>query len=104
MKSRSFADLLIGVLAYVSLTALASAAATKPVPAPARDARWTLPAKKRRRRRSVEDACRHCAGSGHCEACMPATCRVCRGSGLQPRDATLVERLNLLWDGSPKTT
>ncbi len=30
---------------------------------------------------------------------MPATCRVCRGSGLQPRDATLVERLNELWDG-----
>jgi hypothetical protein len=30
---------------------------------------------------------------------MPSTCRVCRGSGLQPRDTSLVERLNELWDG-----
>jgi hypothetical protein len=100
MKSRSFADLLVGVLAYVSLCSLSAIAPPTSERARDGDRRWTLPARaKRRRRRTVEDACRHCAGSGHCEACMPATCRVCRGSGLQPRDATLVERLNELWDG-----
>jgi len=100
MKSRSFGDLLIGVLAYVSLSSLLAIvgqpAARKRTP----DRRWTLPLKARRRRRRVaEDACRHCKGTGHCEACMPATCRVCRGVGLQPRDTSLVERLNELWDG-----
>jgi len=100
MKQRSFADLLIGVLAYVSLTSLAvmaaesAAALRKPV----LDERWSLPV-KRRRRRIREDACRHCHGSGQCEACSPAACRVCRGTGLQPRDATLVPRLTELWNG-----
>lgn len=102
MNKRSFADLLVGVLAYVSLTGLAAIAvepATGPAPNARADERWTLPV-KRRRRRVREDACRHCAGSGHCDACTPATCRVCRGSGLQPRDATLVPRLTELWNGA----
>jgi hypothetical protein len=100
MKSRSFADLMVSVLAYVSLCSLSAIAPAKTERTRLGDRRWTLPARaKRRRRRTAEDACRHCKGSGHCEACMPATCRVCRGSGLQPRDATLVERLNELWDG-----
>jgi hypothetical protein len=99
MNNRSFGDLMIGVLAYVSLSGLAAMAAEPiPVPKPRRDERWSLPA-KRRRRRVREDACRHCSGSGQCEACSPATCRVCRGTGLQPRDATLVPRLTELWNG-----
>jgi len=91
---------MVGVLAYVSLTGLA-AIASDPAPErrPAADRRWALPV-KRRRRRVREDACRHCTGSGRCHACMPATCRVCRGTGLQPRDATLVPRLLELWNGA----
>ncbi len=103
MDKRSFADLLVGVLAYVSLTGLAAIAvepaAGNAAPPARADERWALPV-KRRRRRVREDACRHCAGSGQCHACMPATCRVCRGSGLQPRDATLVPRLIELWNGA----
>jgi len=100
MKSRSFADLMVGVLAYMSLSGLI-AIVTEPAPRRrGAGGRWTLPLKQRRRRRRVaEDACRHCKGSGHCDACMPATCRVCRGTGMQPRDASLVDRLNELWDG-----
>ncbi len=92
---------MIGVAAYVSLSGLI-AYVSEPPPRPGTvDPRWTLPPKARRRRHRVaEDCCRHCKGSGHCEACMPATCRVCRGSGLQPRDATLVTRLTGLWDGA----
>jgi hypothetical protein len=101
MKNRSFADLMVGVLAYMSLTGLA-AISTETAPVAGRNAvagdRWALPV-KRRRRRVREDACRHCSGSGQCEACMPSTCRVCRGVGLQPRDATLVPRLTELWNG-----
>ncbi len=100
MKSRSFTDLMVNVLAYVSLSGLIVIAGEPVRRKRPLDRRWTLPLKQRRRRRRVaEDECRHCKGSGHCEACMPATCRVCRGSGLQPRDASLVERLNELWDG-----
>jgi len=103
MNKRSFADLLVGVLAYVSLTGLAALAvepaAGAAAPTAHADERWALPV-KRRRRRVREDACRHCAGSGECDACMPTTCRVCRGSGLQPRDATLVSRLTELWNGA----
>jgi hypothetical protein len=100
MKNRSFADLMVGVLAYMSLTGLA-AISNEPAPAAASsvvDERWELPV-KRRRRRVREDACRHCSGSGQCDACMPSTCRVCRGAGLQPRDSTLVPRLTELWNG-----
>jgi hypothetical protein len=100
MNNRSFADLMVGVLAYVSLTGLAAIAAEPAVErAPRSDERWSLPV-KRRRRRVREDACRHCSGSGQCDACMPATCRVCRGTGLQPRDMTLVPRLTELWNGA----
>ena len=100
MKSRSFADLMVGVLAYVSLSGLMAMVAHPVQHKRSPDRRWTLPLKQRRRRRRVaEDACRPCKGSGQCDACMPATCRVCRGVGLQPRDTTLVERLNELWDG-----
>ncbi len=107
MNKRSFADLMVGVLAYASLTGLvALAAESAGQPAEPRggrwvqiDERWMLPM-KRRRRRVREDACRHCNGSGQCEACMPATCRMCRGTGLQPRDATLVPRLTELWNGA----
>ena len=103
MNKRSFADLMVGVLAYVSLTGLA-AIASEPTAAVKRscnpDARWSLPV-KRLRRRVREDACRHCSGSGQCDACTPATCRICRGTGLQPRDATLVPRLTELWNGVP---
>jgi hypothetical protein len=103
MNKRSFADLMVGVLAYVSLTGLAAIAvepaAGSRVRTAVADERWSLPL-KRRRRRVREDACRHCSGSGACVACMPATCRVCRGTGLQPRDATLVPRLTELWNGA----
>ena len=103
MKNRSFADLMVGVLAYMSLTGLAAisnepSAPSASVAVAVADERWALPA-KRRRLRVREDACRHCSGSGRCDACMPATCRVCRGVGLQPRDATLVPRLTGLWNG-----
>src|ERR1700742_4483727 len=100
MNKRSFADLLVGVLAYVSLTGLAAIATESTSDRHAfPDKRWLLPV-KRRRRRVREDACRHCSGSGQCEACEPATCRVCRGTGLQPRDITLLPRLTELWNGA----
>jgi hypothetical protein len=103
MNKRSFADLMVGVLAFVSLTGLAAIAVEPAAGSRNRtavaDERWSLPV-KRRRRRLREDACRHCSGSGTCDACMPATCRVCRGTGLQPRDATLVPRLTELWNGA----
>ncbi|HEY5350512.1 MAG TPA: hypothetical protein VIJ64_12280 [Candidatus Lustribacter sp.] len=100
MNNRSFADLMVGVLAYVSLSGLA-AIATDPTAEwrPPPNSRWSLPI-EHRRCRIREDACRHCGGSGHCEACMPAGCRVCRGTGLQPHDTTLVPRLTELWNGA----
>jgi hypothetical protein len=98
MNSRSFADLMVGVVAYVSLTGLAAIAEPLAERKAVKDERWALPV-KRRRRRVREDACRHCTGSGQCDACQPSTCRVCRGTGLQPRDATLVPRLTELWNG-----
>jgi hypothetical protein len=98
MNTRSFADLMVGVVAYVSLSGLAAIAEPAVERNHAPDDRWELPV-KRRRRRVREDACKHCSGSGQCDACRPATCRVCRGLGLQPRDATLVPRLTELWNG-----
>jgi hypothetical protein len=100
MKSRSYGDLMVGVVAYLSLSLLLAITANAPRRAHLPDRRWQLPLKQRRRRRRVaEDACRHCKGTGHCDACAPTTCRVCRGVGLQPRDTSLVDRLNALWDG-----
>jgi hypothetical protein len=102
MNKRSFGDLMIGVLAYVSLSGLAAIAVDRgKTPKPRVDERWSLPV-KRRRRRVREDACRHCSGSGQCDACVPAPCRVCRGTGLQPRDASLVPRLTELWNGGSR--
>ncbi len=99
MNNRSFADLMVGVLAYVSLSGLAAVAADPAaVPKPP-EPRWSLPV-KRRPSHIREDACRHCNGSGHCEACSPATCRVCRGTGLQPHDAMVLSRLTKLWNGA----
>jgi hypothetical protein len=99
MNNRSFADLMVGVLAYVSLTGLAALAADRPAPRKRTiDRRWALPV-KRVRRRVPEDACRHCSGSGRCAECTPESCRACRGTGLQPRDATLLLRLTDLWNG-----
>ena len=100
MNNRSFADLMVGVLAYVSLTGLAAMAAEPPAPRKRlADRRWILPV-KRVRRRVREDACRHCSGSGRCEECTPEACRACRGTGLQPRDATVLVRLTELWNGA----
>jgi hypothetical protein len=99
MHNRSFADLMVGVLAYVSLTGLAALAAAPSAPRRrAADRRWSLPV-KRVRRRVREDACRHCSGSGRCDECTPEACRACRGTGLLPRDATLLPRLCGLWNG-----
>ncbi|HTJ26623.1 MAG TPA: hypothetical protein VMA36_10695 [Candidatus Limnocylindria bacterium] len=61
--------------------------------------RWMLPRRKRRRR-SPEDDCRHCVGTGVCEECAPTPCRLCQGTGIQPRDEALVSRLTALWDGA----
>lgn len=100
MNNRSFTDFIVGALACMSVLGFAVvlregeprvAERRPPSPDP-----WVLP-QKRRRRRTPEDFCRHCHGAGACDACTPSTCRVCRGSGLQPRDETLVPRLVALW-------
>ena len=100
MKDRSFAELLVGALCISLLGALTLMATTPPTAAPAptqRDeARWELP-KRRRRKRTIEDACRHCTGSGTCAQCTPEPCRVCQGNGVQPRDPALIARLDALW-------
>jgi len=107
MKDRSFADFLIGALACISLAAVytlvntaqaESSRASAPVGELRRhaDGRFELP-KRRRRKRTIEDACRHCGGSGSCTQCGPEPCRVCRGNGAQPRDPKLIARLDALW-------
>jgi hypothetical protein len=100
MNNRSFADLMVGVLAYVSLTGFvaltASPAGTR---RPVDDRRWNLPV-KRVRRRVREDACRHCSGTGRSDDRTLVACRPCRGTGLQPRDASLLPRLTELWNGA----
>jgi hypothetical protein len=102
MKDRSFADFMVGALACISV--LGFYAVMRDADAAFMErrrqaaARWALP-RKRRRRRTPEDLCRHCGGSGSCEACGVDACRVCRGNGLQPRDEALVTRLSLMWDG-----
>jgi hypothetical protein len=100
MNNRSFGDLMVGVLAYVSLTGLAALTAAPGRRRPSRDdRRWTLPV-KRVRRRVREDACRHCSGTGRNEDRTLVACRPCRGTGLQPRDASLLPRLTELWNGA----
>lgn len=103
MKDRTFADFMIGALAFISV--LGFCAVLKETEFYREEQRrralqkWSLP-RKRRRRRSPEDDCRHCSGHGTCTECAPTPCRVCRGSGLQPHDEGLVTRLSALWDGA----
>jgi hypothetical protein len=103
MKDRAFTDFVVGALACVSVLgfcALVKETELYREGQRRRDAeRWALPRKKRRRR-SPEDDCRHCTGSGVCEECAPTPCRVCKGSGLQPHDEATVARLASLWDGA----
>jgi len=102
MKERSFADFLIGALACISMLGVYALVNTgEPSSAGSerrkRDAaRFELP-KRRRRKRTSEDECRHCSGSGACTQCSPEPCRVCRGNGVQPRDPELIARLDALW-------
>ena len=103
MKDRAFSDFVVGALACVSVLGFCAVFKETELYRETqrqRDAeRWALP-RKRRRRRSPEDDCRHCTGSGICEECAPTPCRVCRGSGLQPHDEATVARLASLWDGA----
>jgi hypothetical protein len=100
MNNRSFGDLMVGVLAYVSLTGFVALIGP---PGDRRrradDRRWSLPV-KRVRRRVREDACRHCSGTGRRDDRTLVACRPCRGTGLQPRDASLLPRLTELWNGA----
>lgn len=109
MKDRAFTDFVVGALACVSVLGFCAlvketelyreAELNRQAERRRENERWALPRKKRRRR-SPEDDCRHCSGSGVCEECAPTPCRVCRGSGLQPRDEATVARLASLWDGA----
>lgn len=107
MRDRSFADFMAGALACISVLGFYAVLKETELQQQRRRAmahrheaeRWALP-RKRRRRRSPEDDCRHCSGSGECEECAPAACRVCKGTGLQPHDDAIVSRLAALWDGA----
>jgi hypothetical protein len=103
MRDRTFADFMIGALACISLIGFCAVLRESELGQEERRrraaARWALP-RRRRRLRSPEDRCRHCTGSGSCAECAPRTCRVCQGTGQQPRDAALVQRLSALWDGA----
>jgi hypothetical protein len=99
MRDRTFADFMAGAIACLSvLGCFAVLRESARAAAPAELGRWALP--RTRRRHSPEDDCRHCTGSGACEECAPAACRVCKGTGLHPRDQAVVSRLRLLWDGA----
>ena len=104
MKDRSFADFMIGALACISVLGFCAVLKETEFYQEERQrragARWTLP-RTRRRRRSPEDDCRHCTGTGACSECGPAPCRVCKGSGLQPHDSHIASRLAAIWDPSP---
>ena len=105
MRDRTFADFMAGALAWISVIGVYALLRETELDRQHRrdqrdrhDAeRWALP-RKRRRRRSPEDDCRHCTGSGQCDECAPSACRVCNGTGLQPHDDALVFRLAALWD------
>jgi len=106
MKDRSFADFMAGALACISVLGFCAMLRETEHQERRRaerrrhDAeRWALP-RKRRRRPSPEDDCRHCTGSGECEDCAPSPCRVCGGTGVQPHDDAIVSRLSALWDPS----
>ncbi|GAC1402721.1 MAG: hypothetical protein NVSMB64_03010 [Candidatus Velthaea sp.] len=102
MRDRSFADFMVGALACISVlgfyAVIRDADASVEEQRRLAEARWDLP-RKRRRRRTPEDYCRHCGGNGACDACGPQSCRICRGSGLQPHDQSLLPRLSAMWDG-----
>jgi hypothetical protein len=106
MKDRTFADFMVGAIACVSVLGFYAVLKESEFYQEERRRRaaerWMLPRRKRRRR-SPEDDCRHCTGSGLCEDCAPAPCRLCKGTGIQPRDEALVSRLTALWDGAPRT-
>lgn len=101
MKDRSFADFMVGALACISVLGFyAVLKETEMLHEQRRRQaaeRWSLP-RKRKRRRSPEDDCRHCTGTGECEECAPSPCRVCKGNGLQPHDAAIASRLTALWN------
>lgn len=104
MRERSVSDFLAGALACVTLLGFCALVRenerTREIErrrSVKRD-RWALPA--RLRRRSPEDDCRHCEGTGECTECVPSECRVCDGTGLQPRDPMTTLRLVALWDGA----
>ncbi|HEY0382859.1 MAG TPA: hypothetical protein VGC72_11745 [Candidatus Elarobacter sp.] len=107
MRDRTFADFMAGALACISVLGFYAVLRETERCQHQRGEerrrseaeRWALP-RKRRRRHSPEDDCRHCTGSGACEECTPSPCRVCKGTGLQPRDAAVVSRLAMLWDGA----
>jgi len=103
MRERTFADFMIGALACISVlgfyAVLRDTELTNEERRRRAAARWSLP-RKRRRGLSPEDRCRHCTGLGSCAECGPGACRMCRGSGVQPRDAALAARLSALWDGA----
>ncbi|HTW83560.1 MAG TPA: hypothetical protein VMD91_05795 [Candidatus Sulfotelmatobacter sp.] len=103
MRDRTFADFMVGALACISVlgvyAVLKESELYRAEQRRRAALRWELP-RPRRRRRSPEDDCRHCAGSGTCTECAPVACRVCSGTGLQPRDETLSRRLTSIWDGA----
>jgi hypothetical protein len=103
MRDRTFADFMVGALACISVLGVYAVLKETELYDEARrrreSERWALPS-KRRRSHSPEDDCRHCTGSGQCDECAPAACRVCQGTGLQPHDAAIVSRLCSLWDGA----
>jgi DnaJ-class molecular chaperone len=106
MRDRTFADFMAGALACISVLGFYAVLRESEVrheqrvdERRRRDVeRWALP-RKRRRRHSPEDDCRHCTGTGTCDECAPTPCRVCKGTGLQPHDEAIVSRLSMLWDG-----
>jgi DnaJ-class molecular chaperone len=107
MRDRTFADFMAGAIACISVLGFYAVLRETELHQQQRGAerrraeaeRWALP-RKRRRRHSPEDDCRHCTGSGTCDECAPSACRVCKGTGLQPHDAAIVSRLSTLWDGA----
>jgi hypothetical protein len=103
MRDRSFADFMIGALACISVLGFYAVLKESEFHQEERKRRaavkWTLP-RKRRKRRTPEDDCRHCTGTGECTDCTPSPCRVCKGSGLQPHDAAIASRLTAIWDGA----
>jgi len=102
MKDRSFPDFMVGALACISVlgfyAVMRDAEAVGETRRLEAQAKWDLP-RKRRQQHTLEDFCRHCSGAGTCDSCGPDTCRICRGTGIQPQDASLVPRLAQMWDG-----